>query len=427
MTDTQQAQEQEFDQEVTEATPPPEETIEDRRARAREMVPVTPGQGITPENYQGFVTVAQGMSKAYLMLPPHLHDNVAVMIGVMDIAARARLSPYMLGMQTYVQNGRLCFMSMAFHALARPFLNGGLKGEYIDEGDEMQLVVRGRLKGDPAIYEHRSPRLKQLHPGHTEKDGKKFVKGSPLWDRKPQQQMWYDTTRDWVRKFCPQAVLGVYTPEEVAEAEDMKDVTPPLRERLAPADRPATGEGFRDGAHVEGEMARARAPVKVAAEPEPETEPPSRPSAPRRMPPADRPEPAGKPAAKPRPGQRPTGKTPPQPSAAREKARLRKPPPPTRAQVKRAADRAESSPRPSKPAPASAPTRPDRPAPRTERWRTYVAETLAWIENATDAVTAEERWLAEKDMRDDAGVPIVERHRLKARLDDVCAALGKKE
>ena len=145
------------------------------------------------------------------------------------------------------------------------------------------------------------------------------------------------------------------------------------------------------------------------------------------MPPADRPEPAGKPAAKPRPGQRPTGKTPPQPSAAREKARLRKPPPPTRAQVKRAADRAESSPRPSKPAPASAPTRPDRPAPRTERWRTYVAETLAWIENATDAVTAEERWLAEKDMRDDAGVPIVERHRLKARLDDVCAALGKKE
>jgi hypothetical protein len=422
MTDVQQAQE--FEREVAEATPPAaEDTIDDRKARAREMVPVTPGQGITPENYQGFVTVANGMAKAYLMLPPHLHDNVAVCIGIMDIAARAGLSAYLLGMQTYVQGGRLCFMSMAFHALAKPFLNGGLKGEYVGDGEELKLIIRGRLRGDPFIYEHESPPLKQVRPVRNESG---VVKGSPLWDRKPRQQLWYDTTRDWVRRYCPQAVLGVRGDDEPDEPE-MKDVTPPLRERLAATDRPATGEGFRDGAHVAGALAEASEvavhrleaaprgeddwhtriePAQVKARPSP---------APRRPRPA-RPEPARAPGRSPAPKDPPARKTAQRPPQAREKAKLRKPTPPTAKQVKAAADRAEAR---AKTAPPAGPPAPPSPA------AAYIAKTSAWIEQTSDPAHAQERWLMEHDDRDVARVPIVDRHRLKARLDEVCEELKR--
>jgi hypothetical protein len=400
MTDVQEPQSQLADDE------PQIETLEDRKQRSREMIPVLPGRGLSPDNYAAYVTVAQGMCKPdNILLKTELRSNVAVVIGLLDIAARAKLSPYLLSMKCYVQKGVLCFESQAFHALARPFLDGGLKGEYLGEGQERELIIRGRLRGDPYEYEHKSPKLKDLHPGHSVKEvnGERlqFVKGSPLWDRKPDVQLWYDTTRDWVRLHCPEAVLGLYTTDEV-EAEDFRDVTPrpTLGERLAASPRPELREGFRpmevgtslDQAEGDDRVAEAMADTPIQPKGE------------------------GGPAARLHMGVNFPAEHPPKLKRVRKR-----PGKPTKA----AKPKAGPKPRPKR-KPRQQPAPPAQEAPPDEGVDpadAYVAQAEAWIAAATNPDEAEARWDAEYDARNAAEVAIDDRNRLRAVLDERCAQL----
>lgn len=391
------------------APPPPAAkgnggTLEDRKREARELITVTPGRGLSPDNYAAYVTVAQGMCRPdNIILKQELRNNVAVVIGLLDIAARARLSPYLLAMKAYVQKGTLCFESQAFHALARPFLDGGLKGEYIGEGDEMRLIVRGRLKGDPFEYEHKSPKLKDVHPGHTYKEVNgeriKYCKGSPLWDRKPAVQLWYDTTRDWVRLHCPEAVLGVYTQDEV-ESDEWRDVTPrpTLNERLAVSERPApeVREGFKPEETVET--------IRQAEAPEPEPAP----AEPARRQPV-RQKRQGK-AQK--PAERKTRQRAPEP---REKA------PATRKQLEQARA-VEAKPKPAvKPAPKE--TSPEEKAKLRMLAAAYIAKAEEWIAASTDPEVADQRWEDEFDLRNDIQMTLQERQRLRLMLEEKVRSL----
>ena len=244
-----------------------------------------------------------------------------------------------------------------------------------------------------------------MHPGHTTKhingETVQFVKGSPLWDRKPDVQLWYDTTRDWIRMYCPQAVLGVYTPEEVADPE-FRDVTPrpTLGERLAVSARPDLREGFRptevstsleqaSGADDVGDE-MAEAPIHheytledireaVDAAKKVRKKPRKRPGKPTS---ASKPKPKAKPPATAKPRQRPA---PPQRAAAQPEAGLE------------------------------------------EAAAAYVAQAKAWIAEATDPNVAAERWDAEYDDRNTAEVPVEDRNRLLALLDERYEQLRKQQ
>lgn len=287
------------------STNEPEDAKEALR-RSREMVTVGPA-GVQITDLAQQVDYAQTMARARAALPSHLRNNVGDCLAVIDISSRAGLSPYMVASKTYVQNDRLCFESQLFHAFAQAsgLLVGDLDVEYENEDtDEMTCTVRGRLRADPhTLRIHKSPPLKDLHPGYTVKrevggdDGggtakkrisfeagqkmkaegkieegmRLFPLGSPLWDRKPRVQMFYDTSRDWVRIYCPRATLGIYTAEEVEEygpdfARDVTPATSGLSDRL----RSGTGkrdEGFKDG-HAEAEIHQAKnGAAKEAAAP----------------------------------------------------------------------------------------------------------------------------------------------------------------
>jgi hypothetical protein len=95
------------------------------------------------------------------------------------------------------------------------------------------------------------------------------VKGSPLWVAQPEVHPFYSASRQWARLFCPDIILGAYTPEGPwYSGDNMVDVTPPidgLAQRLRDAEKKrAEAEGGRgfDAAHVakliEGEAAEDR-------------------------------------------------------------------------------------------------------------------------------------------------------------------------
>lgn len=229
----------------------PVDDVKDLMRQARELVPV--GQaGISPTNLNQIVDFARDMVKGKYAIPEHLKGNVGDCMHVIDLAIRYGLSPWAIGQLTYVEKGKLNYQSILYHAFAQAsgLMNGDLQVEYSGEGENLVCIVTGYLRGDPVPRMLRSEPLKDLHPGHVEKTievngekiKKKFVKGSPLWDRKPKLQLFYDTSRDWVRMYAPRAALGIMTPYEREEyGPEFVDVTPTgvgLSQRLKGAPKP---------------------------------------------------------------------------------------------------------------------------------------------------------------------------------------------
>lgn len=239
----------------------PQQDARSEIQQARALIPVT--QGVTPANFAQMVDFAKTMALARNALPEHLRNNAGDCLAIIDISAKVGLSPYMVANQTYVQNKRLCFQSQLFHAFAQSsgLLKGDLHVDYEGEGDETVCIVRGYLRGDPREKIHRSPMLKEVRP---KRNAEGVVKGSPLWDRKPLVQLFYDTSRDWVRIYAPRSTLGIYTPEEMQEYEEPKPDVPKLQDQFSKADR---SEGHKAG-HVDAELANVAGNTNQAPEKE---------------------------------------------------------------------------------------------------------------------------------------------------------------
>lgn len=213
------------------------------------MVPIS-DFGLKFENAFQMGEAAKLMATAGPMLPEWLQGNVGGCWGIILRATELGISPLTLANWSYlVENKgvkRVAYESQFYHAIieARAPLKERLQYEIIGEGDDRKCRVWGTFKGEAIVRELTSATLGELRPGKNQYGQ---TKGSPLWDRKPNVQMFYDTSRDWARMFCPDILGGVYARDEMEEAEERrigpdhaKDVSPKLRERL----RGPVGEGF---------------------------------------------------------------------------------------------------------------------------------------------------------------------------------------
>lgn len=177
---------------------------------ATRLVPVTP-TGVAPATLEQQVAYAQMMSRALVSLPEHLRGSPGDCLAIIDIAQNFGLSPYMVANKTYKPRNidRMAFESQLYHALliqSRRLKDPSLNVEYIGEGEARRCRVWGTLVGEDKPREYTAPPLKDVRPG---KNDKGQIKGSPLWEDKPDVQQFYDAARDWVRMFCPVATLGL--------------------------------------------------------------------------------------------------------------------------------------------------------------------------------------------------------------------------
>jgi hypothetical protein len=215
------------------------------------MVPIG-DFGLRFENAMQMAEAAKLMATAGPMLPEWLQGNVGGCWGIILRASELGISPLTLANWSYLVDNkgvkRVAYESQFYHAIieARAPIKERLQHEIIGEGEERKCKVWATFKGETKPKEFLSETLGKLRPGKNEY-GK--TKGSPLWDRKPEVQMFYDASRDWARIHCPDILGGVYAREEMEENEDhfgpdhARDVSPKFRERL----RGPTGEGFAHG------------------------------------------------------------------------------------------------------------------------------------------------------------------------------------
>lgn len=237
--------------------------------------------GLNIQSMGEVIDMAKLMATSGKAVPEHLRGNPGMCWAICLSAIEWKMSPIAIANKTYVTNDRLNYESQLVHAVieARAPLKERLKARYEGEGDDRVCIVYGTFRGETEPREHRSPRLGDVRPPHGDKKdaaGKPIRKGSPLWDKKPDVQLFYDTSRDFCRIYCPDVLLGIYTPDEVEQygiGEGATDVTAgaALHERLKSAAR--SEEGFQDGAVERGlnggdaNVSRETMPPKATGEP----------------------------------------------------------------------------------------------------------------------------------------------------------------
>lgn len=186
--------------------------------------------GVVIQTVEDLEKIAMRLARGMVAVPAHCRDQPGVVYALCMQALEWGMPIMSVINKSYVPRGgdRIGYESQLLHAVVERNapIKGRLRFEIIGEGDDRRCKVWATFKGEDKPHEYVSETLAKMHPGHVTKDGKQFVKGSPLWDSRPEVQMFYDASRQWARLFCPDVLLGAYAPEELEAASHMVDVTP---------------------------------------------------------------------------------------------------------------------------------------------------------------------------------------------------------
>lgn len=172
------------------------------------------GGRLAPQNLGEVMAFAQVMCKADLAIPKHLRGNAGACLAVTLQAADWEMSPFALANKTYSVNDRLAYEAQVIAAVVhvRAPIKKRPTYEYSGDGDERQCTIEALVSDGEGGWEPRSytsPVFKNIHP-----------KNSPLWKTDPDQQLGYYSIRAFARRYCPETVLGLYTPEEASQMRD---------------------------------------------------------------------------------------------------------------------------------------------------------------------------------------------------------------
>lgn len=169
------------------------------------------------------VQTAHLMSKASVSLPKHLHNNPAECMAILMQSRDWRMNPYAVGQKTSIINNKLMYEGQLVNAVIN---NSGALQKRLDfkhsgTGQNMQVEVTGTLRGE---IEPRSITVKM--PASDKQN-------SPQWKTDPEQQICYLAARKWVRRFVPEVLLGVYTPEDPTDDEFATEKDQAVKNRFA--------------------------------------------------------------------------------------------------------------------------------------------------------------------------------------------------
>lgn len=167
------------------------------------------------------MVLASEMAKATVTVPKHLQGKAGDCLAICMQAAQWRMNPFAVAQKTHIVNGVLGYEAQLVNAVVQS--SGAIQGSfhYEYQGDNQSLACRvgAVLKGQNQITWGEWLPLNLVQ-----------VRNSPLWKTNPRQQLGYLQVKNWARAYCPAAILGVYSVDELQDYEanikQVKDVTP---------------------------------------------------------------------------------------------------------------------------------------------------------------------------------------------------------
>ena len=186
------------------------------------------------------------MSKGRSTVPQHLSGNQADCMAVAMQAAQWKMNPYAVAQKTHLVHGTLGYEAQLVNAVitAQAPTKDRLNYEWFGPWEN----VIGKFKEkdgkngkytvpDWSLHDEKGCGVKVWATFKGEEEPRTLelllsqasVRNSTLWASDPKQQLAYLAVKRWSRLYCPDVIMGVYTPDELEELPsqpDPKDITP---------------------------------------------------------------------------------------------------------------------------------------------------------------------------------------------------------
>lgn len=168
--------------------------------------------------------VANLMASGKCAVPKHLQNNPGDCFAIIVQAAQWRMNPFVVAQKTHIVNGALGYEAQLINAVITSMnvTSDRFHYDYIGDWDAYRksgfsktkevgcgVNVGATLKGETEI--RWMPLPLYMESVRT--------RNSPLWATNPQQQLGYLAVKYWVRLYAPDAILGVYSDDELAVTE----------------------------------------------------------------------------------------------------------------------------------------------------------------------------------------------------------------
>ena len=166
------------------------------------------GVAMLPANLGQVVQFAEVMCKADIALPQHLRGNAGACLAVSMRAFNWEMEPFAVASKTYMVSGQIAYEAQLVAAVinTRAPITKRPKYEFMGEPFSTRQCKVTFETRDGETYEYISPQTSKILP-----------KNSPLWKTDEDQQLGYYSVRAGARRYFPEVIMGVYTPEEMVE------------------------------------------------------------------------------------------------------------------------------------------------------------------------------------------------------------------
>lgn len=187
----------------------------------------TPADLMQGDNLDRLERIADRLANGRMTVPEYLRGNPGDCMAIAMQAMLWGMDPFVVAQKTHIVSGRLGYEAQLVNAvvMASGAIRGSFRYEFRGEGPGLECRVGAVLRGEAEVTWGEWLASSQI-----------TTKNSPLWKVNPRQQMGYLQVKNWARAYCPGAILGVYTVDE------LEDITPlPSRSEApaAPAPKPA--------------------------------------------------------------------------------------------------------------------------------------------------------------------------------------------
>ena len=192
------------------------------------------------QTFEGIERIANMMAKMGTM-PAHLMNKPADCFRVVVQAVKWGMDPFVVAECTSLVHGRLCYEGKLVAAVLFSLnsIEGRLDYDIKGAGQNAEITITGKPKGGKVQTLHGT--VAQWRT--TVKDKVSGNKVPNAWDNIPEDMLIYRGTRQWARRYAPEALLGVRTPDEFdqdIEKEVQATIHPaepePARTATAPAE-----------------------------------------------------------------------------------------------------------------------------------------------------------------------------------------------
>ncbi len=189
---------------------------------------------LNQQSMESMYKLAEMMAASVVTVPKHLQGNTADCLAVVLQSAQWGMNPFPVAQKTHVINGALGYEAQLINAVVSS--SRAIVGRFHYQYKDWKPAKEQRRKKDGSTYQVNTEaglvRVGAILAGERDitwgewlDTSKVSTKNSGLWNTAPKQQAAYLAVKYWARLYCPEPIMGVYSPDELEQPPE-RDITP---------------------------------------------------------------------------------------------------------------------------------------------------------------------------------------------------------